>query len=68
METLKSYFKSIFIEEVFMILFLILFFALQGFVLFCCVAAGNDPVSQKLSDEEQMKFLSDWNRRQKEST
>lgn len=51
-----------------MILFLILFFALQGFVLFCCVAAGNDPVSQKLSDEEQMKFLSDWNRRQKEST
>lgn len=50
-----------------MILFLILFFALQGFVLLCCAAAGNDPVSQKISDKEQMNFLSDWNRRQREN-
>ena len=28
------------------ILFLIIFFCLQSFVLFCCVAAGNDPASQ----------------------
>lgn len=49
-----------------MILFLILFFFLQVFVLFCCAAAGNDPASQKLSDEEQIKFLSDWNRHQRE--
>ncbi len=51
-----------------MILFLILFFALQGFVLLCfALQRGNDPVSQKLSDEEQMNFLSDWNRRQREN-
>lgn len=49
------------------ILFLILFFVLQGFVLLCCAAAGNDSLSQKLSDEEQMKFLSDWNRRHREN-
>lgn len=51
----------------YIILFLILFFALQGFILFCCMAAGNDPVSQKLSDEEQMKFLSDWSKQQRKS-
>ena len=32
------------------ILLIVLFFALQLLVLFCCVAAGNDPYSQFLSD------------------
>ena len=36
------------------ILLIVLFFALQLLVLFCCVAAGNDPYSQFLSDEEQV--------------
>ncbi len=43
-----------------MILFLILFFALQILVLFCCAAAGNDPFSQILSDQEQCEFLKKW--------
>lgn len=43
-----------------MILFLILFFCLQSFVLFCCLAAGNDPVSQAISDQEQMEFIKKW--------
>ena len=33
---------------------LIVFFCLQAFVLFCCLAAGNDPGSQEISDQEQM--------------
>lgn len=47
------------------ILFLMLFFALQIFILLCCAAAGNDPLSQKLSDEEQLEFLASW-KKQKE--
>lgn len=43
-----------------MVLFLLLFFGLQAFVLFCCVAAGNDAASQAISDQEQMEFLSAW--------
>lgn len=39
------------------ILLIVLFFALQLLVLFCCVAAGNDPYSQFLSDEEQVEYL-----------
>ena len=37
------------------IVVLIVFFCLQGFVLFCCLAAGDDPGSQEVSDQEQMK-------------
>ena len=33
-----------------LILFLVLFFLLQALVLFCCLAAGNDPASQQISD------------------
>ena len=40
--------------------FVILFFVLQTFILFCCLAAGNDPVSQAISDEEQLEFLAEW--------
>ena len=36
-----------------MILLIILFFALQVLILFCCLAAGNDPYSQQLSDQAQ---------------
>lgn len=43
-----------------MILFLLLFFCLQSFVLFCCLAAGNDPVSQAISDEEQIEYIKNW--------
>ena len=42
------------------ILLIVLFFALQLLVLFCCVAAGNDPYSQFLSDEEQVEYLARW--------
>ena len=43
-----------------MILLIILFFALQVLILFCCLAAGNDPYSQQLSDQEQLEFLARW--------
>lgn len=43
-----------------MILLIVIFFALQAFVLFCCLAAGNDPLSQRISDEEQMEYLASW--------
>lgn len=43
-----------------MILFLLLFFCLQSFVLFCCLAAGNDPASQAVSDEEQLEYIRSW--------
>lgn len=42
------------------IFLLILFFILQSFVLFCCLAAGNDPVSQAVSDMEQMEYIKNW--------
>ncbi len=44
------------------ILLFLVFFLLQALVLFCCLAAGNDPVSRELSDLEQMEFISRWNR------
>ena len=44
----------------YMILFLLLFFLLQSFVLFCCLAAGNDPASQAVSDEEQIRYIRQW--------
>ena len=37
-----------------MLLFFLVFFGLQIFVLFCCAAAGNDAASQELSDLEQL--------------
>lgn len=40
--------------------FVLLFFILQAFILFCCLAAGNDPASQEISDEEQLEFLAEW--------
>lgn len=43
-----------------MILFIILFFALQSLVLFCCLAAGNDPYSQAISDQEQLEYIRNW--------
>lgn len=43
-----------------MILFLLLFFSLQTIILFCCIAAGNDPLSQEMSDQEQMEYLEKW--------
>ena len=43
-----------------LILFLVLFFLLQALVLFCCLAAGNDPGSQEVSDQEQMDYIKMW--------
>lgn len=45
------------------ILLIVLFFALQLLVLFCCVTAGNDPYSQFLSDEEQVEYLAHWKKK-----
>ena len=42
-----------------MLLFFLVFFGLQIFVLFCCAAAGNDAASQELSDQEQLQFIDD---------
>lgn len=43
-----------------MILLILLFFLLQALILLCCIAAGNDPLSQALSDQEQLEFLAQW--------
>ena len=43
-----------------MLLFFLVFFGLQIFVLFCCAAAGNDAASQELSDQEQLQFIAEW--------
>ena len=43
-----------------MIIFLIIFFCLQAFVLLCCLAAGKDPASQKISDQEQLEYIRMW--------
>ena len=37
-----------------MLLFFLVFFGLQIFVLFCCAAA------QELSDLEQLQFIAEW--------
>ncbi len=42
------------------IVVLIVFFCLQGFVLFCCLAAGDDYGSQEVSDQEQMEYIEMW--------
>ena len=42
------------------ILFVIIFFCLQSFVLLWCVAAGNDPAYQLISDKEQMDYIRTW--------
>lgn len=49
-----------------MIVLILLFFALQALVLFCCLAAGNDPASQAISDQEQMEFLAEWTKKHKQ--
>ena len=43
-----------------MLLFFLVFFGLQIFVLFCCAAAGNDAASQELSDQEQLQFIREF--------
>lgn len=43
-----------------LVLFFILFFALQALVLFCCLAAGDDPLSQAISDQEQLDYIHSW--------
>ena len=32
----------------------------RAFVLFCCLAAGDDPGSQEVSDQEQMEYIETW--------
>lgn len=39
-----------------MLLFFLVFFGIQIFILFCCAAAGNDAASQELSDQEQLRL------------
>lgn len=52
----------------YLIVFLLLFFTFQAFILFCCAAAGNDPASQALSDQEQMEFIARWKEKKAEKT
>ena len=47
------------------IVVLIVFFCLQGFVLICCLAAGDDPGSQEVSDQEQMEYIEMWMEKRK---
>ena len=42
------------------LLFILVFFLFQTFILLCCVAAGNDAASQEISDQEQMEFIREW--------
>lgn len=48
---------------IFMVIVSILSF--QAFILFCCAAAGKDPVSQAISDQEQLEFLIEWKKKHK---
>ena len=60
-EELYYYIRSTLKEVSFLIIVtLIVFFCLQAFVLFCCLAAGNDPGSQEISDQEQMEYIQMW--------
>ncbi|MCI6006428.1 MAG: hypothetical protein SOY73_08325 [Blautia sp.] len=43
-----------------LLIILIAALIVQTFILFCCAAASNDPVSQSISDQEQMEFLKTW--------
>lgn len=43
-----------------MYLAIFIFVLLQLFILFCCLAAGNDAASQKISDQEQLDFIREW--------
>ena len=51
-----------------MLLFFLVFFGLQIFVLFCCAAAGNDAASQELSDLEQLQFIAEWKKQHQKRT
>ena len=42
------------------LLFILVFFLFQTFILLCCVAAGNDVASQEIADQEQMEFIQEW--------
>ena len=46
---------------------LIVFFCLQAFVLFCCLAAGNDSGSQEVSDQEQMEYIKTWMKKKRKA-
>ena len=43
-----------------MLLFFLVFFGLQIFVLFCCASEGNYADSMELSDNEQLQFIAEW--------
>lgn len=30
------------------------------FILYCCIAIGDDPVSRAISDWEQMEYIREW--------
>ncbi|MCD8153582.1 MAG: hypothetical protein LUF78_02635 [Clostridiales bacterium] len=48
------------------LIILLCFFACQILVLFCCLAAGSDPVSREISDKEQMEYLAEWTKRNRQ--
>lgn len=47
------------------ILVIIIFFCLQAFVLFCCLAISEDEYSKNISDQEQMEYLRLWMKQKK---
>lgn len=42
---------------------IIIILSLQALILFCCAAAGKDPTAQAISDQEQIEFLQEWNKK-----
>ena len=56
------------VSMMYMFIFLLLFFSFQSVILFCCAAAGNDPASQALSDQEQMEYIAQWKEKHSNKT
>lgn len=46
-----------------MLLALIIFALFQTFILYCCIAVGDDPASRAVSDIEQMEYIREWQKK-----
>lgn len=44
---------------------LIIFALLHTFILYCCIAVGDDPASRAISDREQMEYIRQWQEQKK---
>ena len=43
-----------------LLILLLALMLLLALLLFCCLVAGNDSEARKLSDQEQLEWLSQW--------